>query len=206
MARRFDAPRLIVASHNPGKVGEIAALLAALDIAVASAAELGLVAPEETGATFAANARLKAAAAASAAGAPALADDSGLVVEALDGAPGIYSARWAGPDGDFTAAMGRVERELEQRGAAMPARRRAHFVAALALCWPDGHCEVFEGEVPGRLVWPPRGAKGFGYDAMFQPDGHNITFGEMEATRKLAMNHRADAFTKLLDACFRARG
>ncbi len=205
MARRFDAPRLIVASHNPGKVREIAELLAPLGIAAVSAAELGLSAPEETGETFAANAELKARAAMSAAGEPALADDSGLVVEALDGAPGIYSARWAGADGDFAAAMRRVERELGQRGATAPARRRAHFVAALALCWPDDHREVFEGRVDGRLVWPPRGAKGFGYDPIFQPDGHDVTFGEMEATRKLAMSHRADAFAQLLDACFTAR-
>jgi len=205
VARRFDAPRLIVASHNSGKVCEIGELLAPLGIAAVSAAELGLSAPEETGETFAANAELKARAAMSAAGEPALADDSGLVVEALDGAPGIYSARWAGADGDFAAAMRRVERELRQRGATAPPRRRAHFVAALALCWPDDHREVFEGRIDGRLVWPPRGAKGFGYDPIFQPDGHDVTFGEMEATRKLAMSHRADAFSQLLDACFTAR-
>jgi XTP/dITP diphosphohydrolase len=186
-------------------VREIAELLAPLGIAAVSAAELGLSAPEETGETFAANAELKARAAMSAAGEPALADDSGLVIEALDGAPGIYSARWAGAAGDFAAAMCRVERELGQRGATAPARRRAHFVAALALCWPDDHREVFEGRVDGRLVWPPRGAKGFGYDPIFQPDGHDVTFGEMEATRKLAMSHRADAFAQLLDACFTAR-
>jgi XTP/dITP diphosphohydrolase len=197
--RKFDAPRLVIASHNAGKAREIAELLAPHGVEIISAAALNLPEPEETATTFVGNAELKAHAAAAAAGLPALADDSGLVVPALDGAPGIYSARWAGPTKDFSIAMARVQRELEAKKAD---DRRAHFVAALALCWPDGHCESFEGRVDGRLVWPPRGGKGFGYDPMFVPDGHGITFGEMEPAAKHGISHRADAFRKLTAACF----
>ncbi len=199
LRRRFDGDRLVIASHNPGKLREIAELLAHRSIRVESAAALGLPEPQETGDTFIANAELKARAAAAASGRPALADDSGLAVAALDGAPGIHSARWAGPARNFAVAMARVERELAARGAG---NRRAHFVAALALCWPDGHCETFEGRVDGQLVWPPRGDKGFGYDPMFLPDGYDVTFGEMEPDRKHAISHRADAFRQLTAACF----
>jgi XTP/dITP diphosphohydrolase len=198
-ARRFTDRRLVIASHNPGKAREIGALLAPFDVAVISAAALNLPEPEETGATFIANAELKAQAAATAAALPALADDSGLVVEALDGAPGIFSARWAGPDKDFATAMKRVEDELQAKATT---NRRAHFIAALTLCWPDGHCESFEGRVDGTLVWPPRGGKGFGYDPVFVPDGHRHTFGEMEPAAKHAISHRADAFRQLTAACF----
>jgi XTP/dITP diphosphohydrolase len=197
--RKFDAPHLVIASHNSGKAREIAELLAPHGVEVISAASLNLPEPEETATTFVGNAELKARAAAAAAGLPALADDSGLAVHALDGAPGIYSARWAGPTRDFSIAMARVERELHAKSAD---DRRAHFVAALSLCWPDGHCESFEGRVDGRLVWPPRGGKGFGYDPMFVPDGHEISFGEMAPTAKHAISHRADAFRKLTAACF----
>jgi len=197
--RKFDAPRLVIASHNSGKAREIAELLAPYGVEVTSAAKLNLPEPEETATTFVGNAELKARAAAATSDLPALADDSGLVVHALGGAPGIYSARWAGPAKDFSIAMARVQRELEANGAS---DRRAHFVAALALCWPDDHCESFEGRVDGTLVWPPRGGKGFGYDPMFVPDGHEITFGEMEPAAKHAISHRADAFRKLTAACF----
>src|SRR5262244_1819039 len=197
--RRFDASRLVIASHNAGKAREIAELLAPYEIDVISAAKLDLPEPEETATTFIGNAELKARAAAKRSGLPALADDSGLVVHALDGAPGIYSARWAGPTKDFSIAMKRVQHELETRNAA---DRRAHFVAALSLCWPDGHCETFEGRVNGALTWPPRGEKGFGYDPMFVPDGYDITFGEMEPAAKHAISHRAEAFRKLTAACF----
>jgi XTP/dITP diphosphohydrolase len=198
-ARRFADRQLVIASHNAGKAREIAELLAPFAIEVISAAALGLPEPEETGTTFVANAELKARAAAAAAALPALADDSGLVVRALDGAPGIFSARWAGPTKDFAIAMQRVEDELRTRGAT---DRRAHFIAALALCWPDGNCESFEGRVDGSLVWPPRGTKGFGYDPIFVPDGHRQTFGEMEPVAKHAISHRADAFRQLTKACF----
>lgn len=197
--RRYTERQLIIASHNPGKAREIAELLAPFGIEVISAAALNLPEPEETGTTFIANAELKARAAATAAALPALADDSGLVVEALGGAPGIFSARWAGPGKDFAIAMKRVEDELQAQATA---NRRAHFIAALALCWPDGHCESFEGRVDGALVWPPRGGKGFGYDPIFVPDGHRQTFGEMEPAAKHAISHRADAFRQLTAACF----
>ncbi|MFN3077479.1 MAG: RdgB/HAM1 family non-canonical purine NTP pyrophosphatase [Alphaproteobacteria bacterium] len=189
--------RLVVASHNVGKVREISDLLAPFAIEVVSAGDLGLPEPEETGTTFQTNATLKAAAAAKAAGLPALADDSGLVVPALGGAPGIYSARWGGPGKDFQAAMARVEQEL---GATMD--RRAYFVCVLALAWPDEYCHTFEGHVYGTLVWPPRGTSGFGYDPIFQPDGHSVTFGEMNPREKHAISHRAEAFRKLVSACF----
>lgn len=195
--RRFSEGRLVVASHNKGKVREIAELLAPHAIQVLSAGALGLDEPEETGATFRANAELKALAAARASGLPALADDSGLAVKALGGAPGIFSARWAGSDKDFAAAMARVEADL-----AGHADRRAHFVCALALAWPDGRCDVFEGYVHGVMVWPPRGDGGFGYDPVFQPDGHTITFGEMDPAAKHAISHRAEAFRKLVAEWF----
>jgi XTP/dITP diphosphohydrolase len=199
MARRFSSGRLVIASHNPGKVREIEELLAAFPVGIISAGSLGLAEPEETGLTFVANAELKARAAAVASREPALADDSGLVVNALDGAPGIYSARWAGIEKDFTAAMRRVEDGLKGKSD-----RGAHFVSALALCWPDGHCEVFEGSVEGNLVWPPRGTAGFGYDPVFLPDGGTATFGEMDPAAKHAISHRAEAFRKLVAACFAA--
>lgn len=198
MARHFEGNRLVVASHNPGKVREIKDLLAPFGVEVVSAGELNLPEPEETGTTFRANAELKALAAARASGVPALSDDSGLAVAALDGAPGIYSARWAGPEKDFLAAMKRVHRELDGKDD-----RRACFICALCLAWPDGHCETFEGRVDGTLVWPPRGDKGFGYDPIFRPEGHAITFGEMEPARKHAMSHRARAFDQLVAHCFR---
>ncbi len=197
--RRFTGPQLVIASHNVGKAREIAELLAPFGVEVISAAALNLPEPEETATTFIGNAELKARAAATAAALPALADDSGLVVHALDGAPGIHSARWAGPTKDFSIAMMRVQRELETKSAV---DRRVHFIATLSLCWPDGHCESFEGRADGSLVWPPRGSKGFGYDPMFVPDGHDITFGEMEPAAKHAISHRADAFRKLTAACF----
>ena len=199
MARRFSAGRLVIASHNPGKVQEIGDLLAAFPVDIVSAGSLGLAEPEETGLTFRANAELKARAAALSSGEPALADDSGLADDALNGAPGIYSARWAGPKKDFMAAMRRVEDELTGK-----ADRSAHFVCALALCWPDGHCEIFEGTVAGTLAWPPRGAAGFGYDPMFLPAGGMATFGEMDPAAKHAISHRADAFRQLVAACFAA--
>jgi XTP/dITP diphosphohydrolase len=204
VARRYDGGLLVVASHNPGKVREIRDLLAPFGAEVVSAAELGLPEPEETGVSFAENARIKAMAAAEASGCVALSDDSGLVVEALDGAPGIYSARWAGAGGDFAEAMARVQRTLEENGAHTPESRRAHFVAALCLAWPDGHCEDFEGRVDGTLVWPYRGTKGFGYDPMFLADDHDLTFGEMEPEDKHAISHRARAFRQLVGACFEA--
>ncbi len=191
--------QLVLASHNTGKLREIAALLRPFQIGVVSAAELGLPEPEETGASFAENAELKARAAALASGLVALSDDSGLCVAGLQGAPGIYSARWAGPDKDFGLAMQRVEEELSRTGGA---DRRAHFVCALSLCWPDGHCETFQGEVHGQLVFPPRGARGFGYDPIFMADGYAITFGEMDPDAKHAISHRAIAFKQMIDACF----
>jgi XTP/dITP diphosphohydrolase len=200
MPRRFTGDRLVIASHNPGKVREIADLFAPFGVALCSAGGLGLAEPAETGRSFTENATLKARAVALAAGLPALADDSGLVVPALDGAPGIRSARWAGSNKDFGIAMERVERAL----AGKP-DRRACFVCALALGWPDGHVECVEGRVAGRLVWPPRGDEGFGYDPMFLPDGHEATFGEMKPVDKHAISHRADAFRKLITACFTAR-
>jgi len=206
MHRKLTGP-LVAATHNAGKLREFGDLLAPYNIEVVSAGALGLPEPEETGDTFEANARLKALAAARAAGRPALADDSGLCVAALDGAPGIYSARWAGGSKDFSAAMTRIERELLAAKAPQP--WRAHFVSALALAWPDDHVEYFEGRVDGRLVFPPRGMNGFGYDPIFLPDGHSRGFGEMSAEEKhgvpadgsLALSHRARAFQMLARAC-----
>jgi XTP/dITP diphosphohydrolase len=197
MERRIGAgERLAVASHNLGKVVEIRALLKPFGVATVGAAALGLPEPEETGATFEENAALKARAAAERSGLVSLADDSGLVVPALGGAPGIYSARWAGPDKDFSHAMERVQRELGDGD------RRAHFVAVLALAWPDGEIACFRGEVHGRLVWPPRGERGFGYDPMFVPDGYETTFGEIDPDEKHRISHRARAFEKLVQECF----
>lgn len=188
---------LVVASHNPGKVREIKDLLAPFGIATKGAEELFLAEPEETGTTFAANAELKARAAAEASGLPALADDSGLAVAALGGAPGIYSARWAGPSKDFAVAMTRIRHELD----AMNAKdRTAKFVCALALAVPGGACQIFEGEVHGTLTFPPRGGKGFGYDPIFVADGMSQTFAEIEPAVKHAMSHRARAFEKLTAA------
>lgn len=198
MARRFDGGRLVIASHNAGKVREIGELLAPFGAEVVSAGDLKLPEPEEDGATFVDNALIKARAAALGSGLPALADDSGLAVEALGGDPGVRSARWAGPGKDFRVAMEKVERALAGK-----TDRRAHFACVLALCWPDGHCETFEGRVDGTLAWPPRGEKGFGYDPVFVPNGHAVTFAEMEPARKHEMSHRADAFRKLVAACFR---
>ena len=206
MARRFPGGELVVASHNEGKVREIRELLLPFGVVTRSAAELGLPEPEETGTTFVANAELKARAAAMASGKIALADDSGLVVDALGGDPGIYSARWAGPMKDFSLAMQKVEDALQKAGVVTPVQRTAHFVAVLSLCWPDGHCESFEGKFFGAVVWPPRGLNGFGYDPMFLPSGHTLTCGEMEPAAKHAISHRAGAFRQLVAACFAPRG
>lgn len=195
-ARRLEAGRLVIASHNAGKVREIGELVAPFGLDVVSVGALGLPEPEENGATFRDNALIKASAAATATGLPALSDDSGLVVPALGGAPGVVSADWAGPERDFSRAMQRVEDALQGISD-----RRAHFVCVLALAWPDGHHEVFEGTVHGHLVWPPRGSKGFGYDPMFVADGYDLTFGEMEPAEKHRISHRADAFRQLVAAC-----
>jgi XTP/dITP diphosphohydrolase len=203
---------LVIATHNPGKLTEMRELLAPYGIEAVSAGELGLGEPEETGKTFEANARIKAIAAAQAARLPAFADDSGIVVDALDGAPGIYSARWAGPNKDFNEAMARIERLLQERGATVPARRTAHFVSALCVAWPDDHLEEVEARADGTLVWPPRGSAGFGYDPMFMPDGFDRTFGEMTGIEKhglpplgLGLSHRAKAFVKLAEICLERR-
>jgi XTP/dITP diphosphohydrolase len=200
--------KLVIATHNPGKLAEMRELLSPHGVEAISAGELGLAEPEETGDSFVANAKIKAVAAAQAAQLPAFADDSGLVVDALDGAPGIFSARWAGPNKDFNAAMTRIERLLGERGAREPAQRKAHFVSALCVAWPDGHIEEVEARADGTLVWPPRGSAGFGYDPMFLPDGHVRTFGEMTSIEKhglpplgLGLSHRARAFVKLAEIC-----
>jgi XTP/dITP diphosphohydrolase len=200
--------RLVVATHNPGKLWEMRGLLEPFRVDAVSAGDLGVSEPEETGATFRENARLKAEAAARATQLPAFSDDSGLVVEALGGAPGIYSARWAGPDRDFRRAMEKVNEGLVACGAVSPESRRACFIAVLCLAWPDGHVEEFEGRVDGTLIWPPRGDKGFGYDPMFLPDGEKLTFGEMMSVEKhrlppagRGLSHRARAFLQLADAC-----
>lgn len=197
--RHFEGGTLVIASHNPGKVREIGDLLRPYNVTVESAAALSLPEPEETGSTFVENAELKASAAARASNHCALADDSGLCVKALNGEPGIYSARWAGPNADFSAAMERIHSELGEADD-----RGAWFTCALSLCWPDGHCETFEGRVDGKLVWPPRGNRGFGYDPIFVPDGSTLTFGEFDPDAKHAISHRADAFRQLTAACFRA--
>jgi XTP/dITP diphosphohydrolase len=211
-AHRQIEGRLVVATHNPGKLAEMRELLAPYGIEAVSAGELGLGEPEETGETFQVNARIKAVAAAKAARLPAFADDSGIVVDALDGAPGIYSARWAGETKDFNAAMTRIERLLAERGATTSDKRGAHFVSALCVAWPDGHLEEVEARVDGTLVWPPRGTAGFGYDPMFLPEGHDRTFGEMTSIEKhglpphgLGLSHRARAFVKLAEICLERR-
>lgn len=198
MTHRLEAGRLVIASHNPGKVREIADLLGPYGVKPVGAAQLGLPEPEEIGTTFAANSELKALAAADLSGLPALADDSGLCVDALHGEPGIFSARWSGENKDFSAAMRTVWEKVEAAGP--EAGRDAHFICALSLAWPDGHIETFEGRVDGTLVWPPRGEGGFGYDPIFLPTGEMHTFGEMEPTRKHALSHRAAAFRKLVAA------
>ncbi len=202
MARKLAPGRLVLATHKLGKAREINELLESHDhygFIIDSAADLGLPEPAETENSFAGNARLKAATAANASGLPALADDSGLEVTALGGAPGVYSARWAGLGKDFSVAMARVEHELRALGTA---DYSARFVCVLALAWPDGHVETFEGEVKGRLVFPPRGKKGFGYDPIFRATGESLTFGEMDPEEKHAMSHRAAAFRNLMKACF----
>jgi XTP/dITP diphosphohydrolase len=196
MTRRFKGGKLVIASHNAGKITEIAALLAPYRVEALGAAALGLPEPDETEPTFEGNAALKARAAVRATDLPALADDSGLVVPALDGAPGIYSARWAGPSRDFGVAMARVHGELGNK------ERAASFVSVLALAWPDGEEALFRGEVSGTLSWPPRGENGFGYDPMFIPEGYDRTFGELPHDVKYAIDHRARAFAKLVEACF----
>jgi XTP/dITP diphosphohydrolase len=200
--------QLVIATHNNGKLVEMRELLAPFGITATSASELNLPEPEETGETFRANARIKAEAAAQATNLPSFSDDSGLVVDALNGQPGIYSARWAGPEKDFNAAMLRIDTMLRERGALTPERRTAHFVSALCVAWPDGHLEEFEARVEGHIVWPPRGTKGFGYDPFFLPDGYTTTFGEMSSEQKhglpplgLGLSHRARAFVKLAEAC-----
>ena len=198
--RKLAPGKLVIASHNEGKVREIRALLAPYGVEPMSAKSLDLPEPEETGTTFVANAELKAMQAADLSGLPALADDSGLCVEALSGDPGIFSARWAGETKDFGLAMRLVEDNLQKLGP--DTDRDAHFVCALALAWPDGHVEWFEGRVDGLLVWPPRGLNGFGYDPMFVADGHDRTFGEMAADEKTPLTHRADAFRQLVAAVF----
>ena len=207
MHRRITG-QLVIATHNPGKLAEMRELLAPYGVEAVSAGELGLDEPDETGDSFRANARIKAVAAAKATKLPAFADDSGLAVEALDGAPGIFSARWAGPNKDFAAAMAQIERLLQERGAKAPAQRRAYFVSALCVAWPDDHLEEVEARVEGTLVWPPRGTAGFGYDPAFLPQGHARTFGEMTSIEKhglpplgLGLSHRARAFVKLAEIC-----
>jgi len=208
LTHRRITGRLVIATHNPGKLAEMRQLLAPYGIDAISAGELQLKEPDETGMTFRDNARIKVEAAVKAAGLPAFADDSGLAVDALDGAPGIHSARWAGPDRNFRRAMETIEQRLRERGASAPERRRAQFVSALCVAWPDGHTEQFEARVAGTLVWPPRGEMGFGYDPMFLPDGHERTFGEMASEEKhglpphgKGLSHRARAFLKLAEAC-----
>jgi XTP/dITP diphosphohydrolase len=200
--------RLVIATHNPGKLAELRELVAPNGIDAISAGEMGLAEPEETGTTFRDNARIKAHAGSAASGLPAFADDSGVAVDALEGAPGVYSARWAGPDKNFMRAMQTVEDKLQALGAKTPEQRKAHFVSALCVAWPDGHLEEFEGRVDGTLVWPPRGDQGFGYDPIFLPDGFTRTFGEMSSEEKhglppngKGLSHRARAFLKLAEAC-----
>jgi len=204
--------RLVIATHNPGKLREMRELLEPYGVEALSAGELGIGEPDETGASFRANARIKAEAAAKVSNLPAFADDSGLTVDTLDGQPGIHSARWAGPDKDFRFAMNKIQSLLIERGAKSAERRRGHFVSALCVAWPDGHVEEFEATVDGTVVWPPRGTLGFGYDPLFLPDGQTQTFGEMSAEEKhglpphgRGLSHRARAFLKLAEACLAKR-
>jgi len=201
-AKLKSGDRLVVASHNDGKVREISELLMPHGIEVVSAKELDLPEPDETGSTFIQNAEIKALAAARASNLPALADDSGIEVHVLDGEPGIHSARWAGEERDFEAAMGRVEVAMCEKDARTPEKRGANFTCALSLALPDGTCETFEGKVFGTMVWPPRGDNGFGYDPVFLPEGGELTFGEMEPGDKHAISHRAKAFDQFVAACF----
>jgi XTP/dITP diphosphohydrolase len=195
--RLIPGDEVVVATHNAGKLREIEDLLRPLGIMAVAVASLGLAEPQETGSTFAANAVIKARAAALASGRPALADDSGLSVDALGGEPGVHSARWAGSDRDFYRAMAMIEERLKDFGATVPERRRARFTCVLCLAFPDGGVQVYEGRVNGTLVWPPRGSRGFGYDPMFKPEGEDLTFGEMAPEAKHAMSHRARAFAGL---------
>jgi XTP/dITP diphosphohydrolase len=208
MTDRRLSGKVVIATHNSGKLHEMRELLAPYGIEAISAGELHLAEPDETGLTFIANAYIKAKAACDASGLPAFSDDSGLCVEALNGDPGIYSARWAGPEKDFSAAMAKIEAELAKKEAKEPSQRRAHFISALSIVWPDGEQIEVEGRVDGTLVWPPRGDAGFGYDPMFLPDGHTRTFGEMTSIEKhglpplgLGLSHRARAFTMLAKLC-----
>lgn len=197
--------KLVVASHNPGKLWEINQLIAPFGLAAVSAGELGLAEPEETEATFAGNALLKARAASDGSGLAALADDSGLQVDVLGGAPGIYSARWAGPTKDFSIAMQKLAGEITARQGWVAPGPRANFISLLCVCWPDGEHRLFEGRIDGHLVWPPRGGNGFGYDPMFVADGHSLTFGEMEPKDKYAISHRTRAFAAFKRDCLEAR-
>ncbi len=199
--RKLTEKKIVVATHNAGKLREINAMLAPYGLEAVSAGALGLPEPEENGKTFIANAAIKAHAAANASGLPALADDSGLAVEKLGGQPGIYSARWGGDTKDFGLAMRRVEDELQKAGARAPQERRAKFVCALVLAWPDGHAESFEGEVHGIISWPPRGEHGFGYDPIFYVESHGATMAELDPQTKHAISHRANAFARLNAAC-----
>lgn len=202
MTRKFTESRILIATHNAGKLAEMSQLFAPHGVSVVGAAEMNLPEPEETETTFVGNARIKAHAAAKATGMPALADDSGIEVEALDNAPGVYTADWAETANgrDFVMAMAKTRDLLEEKNAPHP--RRARFCATLVLAWPDGHDEVFVGKVNGTLVWPMRGEQGHGYDPMFQPDGHDVTFAEMDAAQKNSISHRANAFAKLIAGCF----
>jgi len=213
-ANRPLTGKVVIATHNQGKLREMRELMAPYGIELVSAGELGLAEPEENGHMFAENAAIKAVAAAEASGLPALADDSGVCIDALDGAPGLFSANWAGPGKDFAPALARVQMELGKRGATTPEQRKAHFVSALVIAWPDGHQELFEGRVFGTIVDAPRGLSGFGYDPVFQPAGHAKTFGEMSAEEKHGipqdgspgLSHRARAFHVLAAACLRKPG
>ncbi|MCJ9750556.1 RdgB/HAM1 family non-canonical purine NTP pyrophosphatase [Neorhizobium sp. BETTINA12A] len=213
--RKLDTKTIVVASHNAGKIREIAELIGPFGFSAKSAAELQFEEPDETGTTFEENAAIKALASARASGLPALSDDSGIVIDALDGAPGVYTANWAErEDGsrDFQMAMEKVEKALEERGATKPEQRGCRFVSVLCLAWPDGHTEMFRGEVEGAVVWPPRGTQGFGYDPVFQPEGYDITFGEMSSDQKHgwkpgepeALSHRARAFKRFVETCLEA--
>ncbi|MEN3150500.1 RdgB/HAM1 family non-canonical purine NTP pyrophosphatase [Neorhizobium sp. IRAMC:178] len=213
--RKLDTKTIVVASHNAGKIREIAELIGPFGFSAKSAAELKFVEPDETGTTFEENAAIKAIASAKASGLPALSDDSGIVIDALDGAPGVYTANWAErADGsrDFQMAMEKIETALEERGATRPEQRSCRFVSVLCLAWPDGHTEMFRGEVEGTVVWPPRGTQGFGYDPVFQPQGYDITFGEMSSDQKHgwkpgepeALSHRARAFKRFVETCLEA--
>ena len=213
--RKLDTRTIVVASHNAGKIREIADLIGPFGFSAKSAADLNFIEPDETGTTFEENAAIKALASAKASGLPALSDDSGLVIDALDGAPGVYTANWAErEDGtrDFKMAMEKVEKALADRDATKPERRTARFVSVLCLAWPDGHTELFRGEVEGTVVWPPRGTQGFGYDPIFQPEGYDTTFGEMSAEQKhgwkpgdaQALSHRARAFKRFVETCLEA--